>query len=124
MVVEQARHQLKGEQNHTAKLASKGKVKAKANEKAQFVNINTQSHSARASAMLANTLAATYIRRQHDQYERGILGALAIAHRQLRRIETPVVGATGGKGSKATDTAASQGNIILEAELNSRINPL
>jgi Mrp family chromosome partitioning ATPase/capsular polysaccharide biosynthesis protein len=123
VVLEQVRKQLKAEQNHTAKAAAKGKAKAKANEKSQFVNVTTEAHTPRASALLANSIASAYIRRQHTQYERGILSALAIAHRQLRRIETPVVGASKGK-SKSTDTAASQGNIIREAQLNSRINQL
>ncbi|HUH82031.1 MAG TPA: hypothetical protein VLZ06_11970 [Solirubrobacteraceae bacterium] len=123
VVLEQVRRHLKGEQSHTAKLAAKGKVKAKAKEKGQFVDVITQARTPRASALLANSIAATYIRRQHDTYERGILNALAIAHRQLRRIETPVLATTGGKGSKV-DTAAAQGNIIREAQLNSRINQL
>jgi len=121
IVAEEARHQLKGQRNHTAKVASKGKIKAKANEKSQFVNVTTQARTPRASALLANTVAAVYIRRQHTQYERGLINQLKIAHRQLNRIETPVLAT---KGSKLTDTAASQGNVIREAQLQSHINTL
>ncbi len=121
IVTEEARHQLKAQHNRTAKAAAKGKLKAKANEKSQFVNITTQAHTPRAAALLANTVASVYIRRQHSQYERGILNQLRIAHRQLDRIETPVVAT---KGSKVSDSAASQGNVIREAQLQSRINQL
>jgi Mrp family chromosome partitioning ATPase/capsular polysaccharide biosynthesis protein len=121
VVTEEARHQLKAQHNHTAKVAAKGKIKAKANEKSQFVNVTTQARTPRASALLANTVASIYIRRQHTQYERGILNQLTIAHRQLKRIETPILAT---KGSKTTDTAASQGNVIREAQLQSRINQL
>ena len=121
IVTEEARHQLKAQHNHTAKVAAKGKIKAKANEKSQFVNVTTTARTPRASALLANTIAAIYIRRQHTQYERGILNQLRIAHRQLERIEAPVVAT---KGSKLTDTATSQGNVIREAQLQSRINQL
>ena len=41
VVTEEARHQLKAQHNHTAKVAAKGKIKAKANEKSQFVNVTT-----------------------------------------------------------------------------------
>ena len=121
VVAEEAKHQLKAEQNHTAKAAAKGKIKAKANEKSQFVNITTEAKTPRASALLANTIAATYIRRQHTEYERGLLNQLKVARHQLNRIETPV---TATKGSKVTDTAASQGNVIREAQLQSHINEL
>jgi Mrp family chromosome partitioning ATPase/capsular polysaccharide biosynthesis protein len=121
VVTEDARRQLKAQHNHTARVASKGKAKAKANEKSQFVNVTTTARTPRASALLANTIAAVYIRRQHTQYERGILNQLGIARRQLRRIETPVLAT---KGSKTTDTATSQGNVIREATLQSRINQL
>src|SRR3954462_8403047 len=67
VVLEQVRHQLKSQHNHTAKVAAKGKVKAKANEKSQFVNITTQARTPRGSALLANSIASTYIRRQHTQ---------------------------------------------------------
>ncbi|HTQ68957.1 MAG TPA: hypothetical protein VMI13_09740 [Solirubrobacteraceae bacterium] len=121
IVTEEARHQLKAEHNHTAKVAAKGKIKAKANEKSQFVNLTSEARTPRASALLANTVAAVYIRRQHSQYERGILNQLKVAHRQLDRIETPVLAT---KGSKVTDSAASQGNVIRAAQLQSHINTL
>src|SRR5271169_3051984 len=57
VVTEEARHQLKAQHNHTAKVAAKGKIKAKANEKSQFVNVTTQARTPRASALLANTIA-------------------------------------------------------------------
>ena len=121
VVTEEARHQLKAQHNHTAKVAAKGKIKAKANEKSQFVNITTEAKTPRASALLANTVASTYIRRQHTQYERGLLNQLKITRRQINRIETPVMAT---KGSKLTDSAASQGNVIREAQLQSHINQL
>lgn len=122
VIVESVRRQLRKENNRIAKAAAKGKVKAKAAEKSQFITITTEAHLPRATALLANTVAQAYIARQHKQYERGILTALVIAHRQLIRIETPTVLPGSSKGKSSISSV--QGNVIREAQLNSHINQL
>lgn len=78
IVVELAKRTLRKEHSKVAKAAAKGKVRAKSPEKSQFITITTEAHTAKGSALLANTVAALYIKRQHAQYVRGIKSAIAI----------------------------------------------
>lgn len=123
LIVESAHRQLRKEHNHIAKLAAKGKAKAKAGEKSQFVTITAEARTPKSAALLANTVAEIYVRRRHDQYEKAILTALVIDHRQLKRIEAATLLPT-PKGKGATALGTSQGNVIREAQLVSRINQL
>jgi len=126
IVVEDVRRQLKAQHRHLAKVASKAKVKAKAtSEKAAFIAITVETHSAKAAALMANEVAQTYIKRQHDEYVRGIRSAISIARRQLSKIEAPAAGAAGkGKSSSKTSPAASEGDVIRDAQLSTKINQL
>jgi tyrosine-protein kinase len=126
IVVEAVRKQLKAQHRHLAKVAAKAKAKAKAtSEKSSFVTITVEAHSARAGALLANDVAQAYIKRQHAQYDRGIKNAISIARRQLRKIEAPPPVVAGkAKGATKVSTAASEGNIIREAQLSTKIDQL
>ena len=119
IVVELAKRTLRKEHTKFARAAAKGKVRAKSPEKSQFITITTEAHTAKGSALLANTVAALYIKRQHAQYVRGIKSAIAISHRQLRKLEAPRVSA-GSKGKPTTSTT----NVIQAATLSSKINQL
>src|SRR5208282_1326487 len=99
-----------------------GKVTAKSAEKSAFITVTTEAHSPAAAALLANTVAATYIRRQHLQYEKGIYNQLVIAHKQLRKLETPDALVPGAK-SKGPATV-SQSSVIRQAQLISHIQEL
>jgi Mrp family chromosome partitioning ATPase/capsular polysaccharide biosynthesis protein len=120
IVVEKTRKQLRKEHNRVAKTASHGTIKAKAAEKSQFVTLISEAPSARAAALFANSVAQLYIKRQHSQYERGIESSIAIARRQLRRLEAPRP--TAGAKSKAATLSAT--NVIQAATLNSKVNQL
>lgn len=113
--------QLKKEHGRVAKLAAKAKLKAKVAEKSQFVTLTTEAHSPKAAVLLANTVAATYIKREHRQYERAILTQLVIEHHQLERLETPTSPAA---IKKASSTSGSAGAAIREVQISSRINQL
>ncbi len=49
VVVELVKRELKKEHNHIAKVAAKGKVKAKAAEKSQFVTVTAEARTPRAA---------------------------------------------------------------------------
>jgi succinoglycan biosynthesis transport protein ExoP len=89
IVVEQVRRQLRTE--HNTALARGTKVKAKSNEKSEFISITAEAHSAKGAALLANLTAQTYVKRQKDKHRRGIEKAIAINRRQLRRIEQSAI---------------------------------
>jgi capsular polysaccharide biosynthesis protein len=67
--------------------ALKGRAKAKASEKSQFITISAEARSAAGTALLANTTAQTYVKRQNQKYRRSVEAALGLARRQLHRIE-------------------------------------
>jgi len=122
VVHETVRKRLNAEPGKLARQAAKGKVRAKAGEKSAFITITTEARSGKASALLANAIAQTYIRRQHAQYQRGLRRTIAIARRQLKRVETPhVLSRSKGAGATKGLTAGAQ---IQAATLNSKINQL
>ncbi len=107
-------------QQHTAvtRGAAKGKVHAKASEKSSFITITAEAHTARASALLANTTAQAYIKREASKRRHAIEAAIAIARRQIRRLETPHA----SSGKKAS--GAGGASVIAAATLSSKINQL
>jgi Mrp family chromosome partitioning ATPase len=129
VVVERVRRQLRKE--HKGALA-RGKVRAKAVEKSEFITVTAEAHSAKGAALLANGTAQTYIKRQSAAHRRSVEQAIAISRRQLRRIEAasiptaaPKPSAAKGKGSSSsTPIQPSEGNVLQEASLNSKINQL
>jgi succinoglycan biosynthesis transport protein ExoP len=132
VVIESAKLSLRHGTVHLDKVAAKGKVKAKASEKSQFVQISAESHSAGGAALLANTVAAAYVKRWTTTHERNVLAALTLARRQLSRIEAaaakavtaPTTGA-GSKGGKAPAAKPqSSSSVIQSAQLSAKINQL
>ncbi len=61
-----------------------------------------------------------YIKRQSENRQRNVRGAIAIAKRQLRRLEAPRP-STGSKGGKSGSSTSS---VLQAATLNSKINQL
>ncbi len=141
IVIEEVRQKL----NQKDKAAIRGStVRAKAPEKSEFIAITAEAHKATTAALLVNTVARTFIRRQHASRTRATERAIAIARRQLRRIEatsTPVVApkttatTTTTTGATTTTTAAaktpapvvkapSTSSLLQAASLNSKINQL
>jgi tyrosine-protein kinase len=119
IVVESVRKRLRGEHNQAA---ARGTVRTKPTEKGGlFITITTEAHKPRAAATLANAVAQAYIQRQRENHQRGILTSIAIARRQLRRIE--LASAATPKGAKRA-AGPSASSVLQEATLNSKINQL
>ncbi len=131
IVVEQVKRSLRAKD---AKLVRGAKVRAKAPEKTEFITITAEAHTARGSAALANATARTFIRRQTVSRRRAIERAIAIARRQLRRIEaanvpkpaakTPSSSTSASKEPTVTTKGPSTSSLLQAAQLNSKINQL
>ncbi len=135
VVIESAKVALRKGTARLDKVAAKGKVKAKAAEKSQFVQVTAESHSAGGAALLANTVAAAYVKRWTNTHQRNVLEALTLARRQLNRIEAaaaaasaataPTTGTTKSKGGKAPAAKPQSGSSVIQAaQLSSKINQL
>jgi polysaccharide biosynthesis transport protein len=122
VVLEEVRHRLKTE--HKGGLVRKAKVRAKAPEKSEFITITTEAHSARAAALLANLVAQTYVRRQNANRRRTIESAIAIARRQLRRIEAAtVIASTKASTSKEKSSSGSSSGNNANTNTNTNTTP-
>jgi succinoglycan biosynthesis transport protein ExoP len=133
VVVESTKRKLHASTVRLDKVAAKSKVKAKAPEKGQFIVITAESKSPRGAALLANTVAAAYVKRWTSNHRRDVLAAISVARRQLNRIESAHAavassGATSAKGSKSSTSAAQKAAsgtaVIQAAQLSSKINQL
>lgn len=123
LVHEAVLRRLRAEHIRPARAALHGKVLAKPGEKsAAFVNITTEARSARAAELLANTTAEVYVKRQSANYQQALKAAIALARRQLRRVELasirPSKGSS-GKFSVGTSTSATIQSASLSAKINS-----
>ena len=111
--------------------ALKGTAKAKASEKSEFIVIAGEARTARGAALLANTTAQTYISRQNTRYRAHVEAAIALARRQLRRIEAGELESAIGSASTSHSSAGSAAKsasgataAIQLATLNTKINQL
>ena len=132
IVIEEVRQKL----NKKDKAAIHGsKIRAKSPEKSEFITITAEAHKATTAALLVNTTARAFIRRQHASRTRATERAIAIARRQLRRIEattapvvkTPTTTTTTTGASKAPAPvvkAPSTSSLLQAASLSSKINQL
>ncbi len=122
LVHEVVARRLRAEHTAIARQALRGKVKAKASEKSQFMGITSEARSPRAAALLANLTAQVYVKRENGNYTRGIAAAIALARAQLSRVEAGLnrPKAKGGKGSGGLSTAAT----LQVATQTSKINQL
>jgi len=131
IVVEQVKRSLRAKDQ---KLIRGATVRAKAPEKTEFITITAEAHTARGAAALANATARTFIRRQSLSRRRATERAIAIARRQLRRIEAanvpkpaakaPATGSNAGKEPAASPRGPSTSSVLQAAALNSKINQL
>jgi Mrp family chromosome partitioning ATPase len=129
IVAESVNQQLR--KQHKGALVRGDKVKATAAEKSVFITVAAEAHSGRGAALLANTVAQTYVKRQKAAHLRSIEQAISISRRQLRRIEAaslprvvPKSSTAKGKGPTTTSTTSGTANVLQEANLNSKINQL
>ncbi len=123
IVKEAVRTRLRREHSSAARAAAKGKVKAKAAEKSEFITITGEARNKRAVALLVNTTAQVYVKRENDHYRREVSAAITIARGQERQLEVGAAEhssskAKGGKGSSSATTT------LKVATLASKINQL
>jgi len=146
IVVEQVRQ---AERKKDKALVRGSKIRAKAPEKSEFITITVEAHTAKGAALLANATARAFITRQHASRTRATERAIAIARRQLRRIEaagaskvqpaktteageSKTTGKTTSEGTTTSEEkkpatvtrAPSTSSVLQEAALSSKINQL
>ena len=115
----------KGHKSAATRAALKGKIKAKAASKSEFITITSQAHNARGTALLANMTAQTYADRVNSHHRREINAGIALARRQIRKIEAgAVVGGTGHKGKSGGKGSSGASATLQVATLSSKINQL
>ena len=117
---------LRATHTRAARVAIRGKVKAKGAEKSQFITISGEAGSRRAVALLVNTTAQTYIQRQRESYVHGIERAISLTRRQLVHVEAALTAASivKGKTGNAGGSAVSASNTLRATSLASKINQL
>jgi polysaccharide biosynthesis transport protein len=121
VVTEAVHSQLRGEHAHAA---LKGKVHAKAVAGSDFILITAEAHNGKAAAKLANTYAAIYIKRARATYLRDVRAAIAVTHKELRRLESQAKATktSGRKVSTSTTTSTSGAAALQTATLATRIS--
>jgi Mrp family chromosome partitioning ATPase/capsular polysaccharide biosynthesis protein len=126
IVVEEVRRKLRAE--HKGALVTKAKIHAKIPEKSEILQITVEGHTRKGTALLANLVAQTYIRRQETKRQRAIRKSIAISRRQLARIEAASAAreaqnAANAKSKKGGGSkGASASSVIQEANLTTKIN--
>jgi Mrp family chromosome partitioning ATPase/capsular polysaccharide biosynthesis protein len=127
IVVEEVRKKLRAE--HRGKEVGKAKVRAKVPEKSEFIDITVEGHTRNGSALLANLVAQTYIKRQETKRQRSIRKAITLTRRQILRLEAAAAAkeAAPAKNSKAptkSKSAPSTSNVLQVANLDTKVNEL
>ena len=114
--------------SHAVRTALKGKTKATATEKSEFITINGEAPSARGAALLVNTTAQTYVKRQNAHYRAEVETAIALARRQIHRLEAsqiPSASTSPSKGKATVKSGASNTTATIQsATLSTKINQL
>jgi Mrp family chromosome partitioning ATPase/capsular polysaccharide biosynthesis protein len=121
IVRELVNRRLRSEPGPVAAAALRGAASAKAREVSEFIAITAEARSATAAALLANTVAQTYVARQQASYERAIKAAIAVTQGQIRAVELQLAqpAPTANKGSRKTSTTS----LTLEAaNLTTKLN--
>ncbi len=115
-------------QTAPVRAALKGKAKAKSSEKSEFITINGEAHNSRGVALLVNTTAQTYVKRQNAHYRNQVETAIALTRKQLRRVEAgqlqSLINSASGSKTKTNTKGTSSTAAIQSATLNAKINQL
>lgn len=125
---EVVRRQLREKHDRADRAELRGKVHAKSSSGSDFIDISAEAHSPAAAAALANAYAAAYIKRHEEGYQRAIRAAIAVARRQLIRVEADEqapAGAPKGKGSSSSRNNGLAGLAALQAAtLSAKVSQL
>ena len=105
-----------------ARVALKGKARAKATAGSDLVSITAEARNPNAAAKLANTYASVYIKRQHATYLKEVRAAIVATRRELRRVEAEANKTRTGARGKSTSAPVSGSAALQAATLASRIN--
>jgi Mrp family chromosome partitioning ATPase/capsular polysaccharide biosynthesis protein len=129
IVVEEVRQKLRRE--HRAGVIKKAKIHAKIPEKTELLQITAEAHSPRGTALLANLVAQTYIKRQETKRTRAIRREIAISRTQLARIEAASAAreaasraASKSKNGAASTRGSSASSVIQATNLSTKIDEL
>jgi Mrp family chromosome partitioning ATPase/capsular polysaccharide biosynthesis protein len=105
--------------------ALKGKTKAKAATKSEFITINGEAHNARGAALVVNVTAQEYIKRENAHHRKEVQDALGLARRQLRKIEAGAALRASSKSKSGKGSSSSSATSTLQsATLSNKINQL
>jgi Mrp family chromosome partitioning ATPase/capsular polysaccharide biosynthesis protein len=109
--------------------AQRSVVTAAVPENSATMAITAQGPSAAGAALLANTLAATFVEHENTLHQNAIIGAFATTRAQLHAVELALAAnpnATVGKvkGNKKSGVSSKTSDILQEASLKSRLNQL
>jgi len=108
----------------TVRAALKGKTKAKAATKSEFITINGEAHNARGAALVVNVTAQEYIKRENAHHRKEVEDALGLARRQLRKIEAGVAIRASSKSKSGKGSSSSATATLQSATLSNKINQL
>ncbi len=124
IVVEEVHKKLRAE--HKGKLVGTAKVRAKVPEKSEFIDITVEGHSRAGSAMLANLVAQTYIKRQEARRQRTIHKAITLARRQVERLEAAAAAKeiAAAKAKSKGKSGSSSSSVLQVSNLDTKINEL
>jgi Mrp family chromosome partitioning ATPase/capsular polysaccharide biosynthesis protein len=124
IIKEAVRDQLRKEKKTPeVRAALKGKAKAKAVEKSQFITVSAEARNPKGTALLANTTAQEFVKRTNAHFRREVETSISLARRQLRRIEVGAAAHASAKG-KSGSKGASATSTLQAATLSSKINQL
>ncbi|MGH2864897.1 MAG: Wzz/FepE/Etk N-terminal domain-containing protein [Solirubrobacteraceae bacterium] len=123
IIKEAVRERLKREHSSAARAAMKGKVKAKAGQKSEFITINGEARNKHAAALVVNTTAQVYVKRENNHYRRDIEAAIGIARRQELDLEGAAEQSS-AKGKGGRKSGSSTTTTLKVATLSSKINQL
>jgi Mrp family chromosome partitioning ATPase/capsular polysaccharide biosynthesis protein len=112
--------------SHAVRTALNGKTKAASTEKSEFITINGEAPSARGAALLVNTTAQAYVKRQNAHYRAEVEAAIALTRRQIHRLEaSQIQPASTSQGKTAVKSGASNTTATIQsATLSTKINQL
>lgn len=122
IIKEAVRARLRRAHSAAAHAAMKGKVKAKAG-KSEFITITGEARNKHAAALIVNTTAEVYVKRENDHYRREVTAAIGIARRQEAALESTAEHSS-PKGKGGHKSANSTTTTLKVATLSTKINQL
>jgi Mrp family chromosome partitioning ATPase/capsular polysaccharide biosynthesis protein len=114
----------KEHKSSAVRAALKGKTKTKATTKSEFITIDGEAHNSRGAALLVNLTAQEYIKRANAHHHKEVATALALARRQVRKIEAGEAARTSSKSKSGGKSTSSTTATLQAATLSNKINQL